>query len=65
MTILGEILDNLASRVIEGTTGNDLEKYAELLMQIHEVEPAFKGVPQRASPRDASLRPRGRLCRPE
>jgi methionyl aminopeptidase len=43
MTILGEILDNLASRVIEGATGNDLERYAELLMQIHEVEPAFKG----------------------
>ena len=43
MTILGEILDNLASRVIEGATGNDLERYAELLMQIHEVEPAFRG----------------------
>jgi methionyl aminopeptidase len=43
MTILREIIDNLASRVIEGATGNDLERYAELLMQIHEVEPAFKG----------------------
>ena len=43
MTTLETILDALSGLVKEGRTGNDLEQYAELLMQTHKVEPAFKG----------------------
>jgi len=43
MTTLEHILEVLAEFCTEGKTGIDLEKYAELLLEIHKVESAFKG----------------------
>lgn len=52
MTTLETIIDALATSAFmaEGYSGLALEKYAELLMQIHKVEPAFKGYTPKGFP---------------
>ena len=50
ITTLGTIINTLAESIYEGKTGNELEKYAKLLMQIHKVEPAFKGYTPKGFP---------------
>jgi methionyl aminopeptidase len=50
MTTLETIIDSLAKSIYEGRTGNDLERCAELLMDLHEVEPAFKGYQPKGFP---------------